>query len=114
MAQIILSGEELVCILRANGLLPAQVAEVKTAGEEIRLKVKTPWPLLKSVRVTVRLTGFENGHAILQLVTNRLMDAFDWLVDRMLASLALQDHGARWEYPRLYVDVNQLLQRQVR
>ncbi len=114
MAQIVLSGEELVRILRANGLLPAQVAEVETAGEEIRLKVKTPWPLLKSVRVAVRFAGFEDGQVVLQLVTNRLLDAFDWLVDRMLAALALQDHGGRWEYPRLYVDVNQLLRRQLR
>jgi hypothetical protein len=47
-------------------------------------------------------------------VTNRLVDTFGWLVDRMFASLPLAEHGSRWEYPRLYVDVNQLLQRQVR
>jgi hypothetical protein len=114
MAQIVLSGEELVCILQANGLIPAQVAEVETAGAEIRLKVRTPWPVFKSVRVAVRFAGFEDGQVVLQLVTNRLLDAFDWLVDRMLAALELQDHGGRWEYPRLYVDVNQLLRRQVR
>ena len=51
---------------------------------------------------------------MLQLVTNRLIDKFDWLVNKMLASLKVEDHGGRWEYPRLYVDVNRLLERQVR
>jgi len=114
MAQVVLSGEELVGILRANGLMPAQVAAVETAGEEVRLKVRTPWPIVKSIRVAVRFAGFEKGEVVLQLVTNRLLDTFDWVVDRMLAGLELQDHGGRWEYPRLYVNVNQLLRRQVR
>jgi hypothetical protein len=112
MAQIVLSGEELVSILRANGLIPAQVAAIETAGEEVRLRVRTRWPLVKSIRVALRFAGFERGEVVLQLVTNRLLDTFDWLVDRMVA--ALQDHGGRWEYPRLYVNVNQLLRRQVR
>ena len=47
-------------------------------------------------------------------MTNRLIDQFDWLVDKMLAGFPLADHGARWEYPRLHVDVNKLLRRQVR
>jgi hypothetical protein len=32
----------------------------------------------------------------------------------MLASLKIEDHGGRWEYPRLYVDVNRLLRQQIR
>lgn len=113
MAQIILSGDELVRLLRANALMPDQVTEVEMDGAEIRVKVRTPWPVLKSVHVKVRFAGFEGGHVVLQLGTNRLLDKFDWLVDRMLVSLQLEDHGGRWEYPRLYVDVNRLLQRQV-
>jgi hypothetical protein len=114
MAQIVLSGEELVCILYANGLIPAQVTGVEMNGVEMKIKVKTPWPVLKSIHIGVQFAGFEGGQVVLQLITNRFLDTFDWLVDRMLASLHLQDHGGRWEYPRLYVDVNKLLQRQVR
>ena len=84
------------------------------AGEEIKLRVKTPWPIFKSIRVGLRFAGFEQGQAVLQLVTNRLIDQFDWLVDKMLAGFPLADHGARWEYPKLHVDVNKLLRRQVR
>jgi hypothetical protein len=109
MAQIILSGDELICILKAHALIPEQVIGVEMAAEQIKVKVRTPWPVLKSIRVSVRFAGFEAGHVVIELVTNRLVDAFDWLVDRMLASLQLEDHGARWEYPRLYVDVNKLL-----
>jgi len=114
MAQIVLSGDELVRILRANALIPDQITDVETDGAEIRIKVGTPWPVLKSIHARVRFAGFEGGHVVLQLATNRLLDKFDWLVDKMLASLQLEDHGSRWEYPRLYVDVNRLLQRQVR
>ncbi len=114
MAQIILSGDELVCILNANGLVPEEVMDIEIAGREIKVRVRTPWPILKSVRVGMRFAGFEQGQAVLQLMTNRLIDKFDWLVDKMLAGFPLADHGARWEYPRLYVNVNQLVERQVR
>lgn len=114
MAQIVLSGDELIGILQANGLIPEQVTGIEVDGEEIKLKVKTSWPLLKSLRVGVRFEGFDGEHAILQLVTNRLIDTFDWLVDKMLESFPLADCGGRWEYPRLYIDVNRLIQERIR
>lgn len=114
MAQLIVAGDELVAILRVNGLVPAEVQEVEIAGAEIKLRVRTPWPILKSVPVHLRFVGFEGGCMVLQLQTNRLIDKFGWLVDKMLATVPLADHGARWEYPQLHVDVNLLLARQVR
>ena len=114
MAQIILSGDELVCVLNANGLIPEEVADIELEGEEIKLRVKTPWPIFKSIRVGLRFAGFEQGQAVLQLATNRLIDQFDWLVDKMLAGFPLAERGARWEYPRLHVDVNKLVMEQVR
>ncbi|MBM4027512.1 MAG: hypothetical protein FJ280_19210 [Planctomycetes bacterium] len=114
MGQIILSGEELVSILAANARMPEQVTGVETDGAEIKVHVATPLPILRSIPVRVRFAGFEQGHVVLQLVTNRVIDKFDWLVNKMLAAMRVEDHGGRWEYPRLYVDVNRLLQRQVR
>jgi N-formylglutamate amidohydrolase len=114
MGQIILSGEELICLLKANGLVPAPIIDAEMDTDAVKVRVRTPLPILKSVHVGVRFAGFEEGHVVLQLVTNRLLDTFDWLVDRMFASLQLADHGSRWQYPRLYVDVNRLLQQQVR
>jgi hypothetical protein len=114
MAQIVLSGDELVSILRANELIPDHVTDIKTNGEEIKVKLKTPWPVLKSLRVGIRFVGFEDGYVILQLVTNRFMDTFDWLIDKMLESMQLEDHGGRWDYPRLSVDVNRLVARHLR
>lgn len=114
MAQIILSGEELVCILAANGLMPDEVTDVTSEDGQIHVRVRTPWPVFKSIRVGLQFAGFERGEAILQVVTNRFIDRFDWLVDKMLASFPLADHCARWKYPRLWFDVNTLLRRQVR
>ena len=114
MAQIVLSGNELVGILQANGLVPDQVTDINADGEEIKLKVKTPWPVLKSLRVGVRFEGFDGNHVVLQLVTNRLIDTFDWVVDKMLESFPLADYGGRWEYPRMYIDVNRLVRERIR
>lgn len=114
MAQVILSGEELVCILAANGMVPHEVTDVTAEDGQIKVRIKTPWPVFKSIRVGMRFAGFEQGEAILQVVTNRFIDRFDWLVDKMLASFPLADHCARWKYPRLRLDVNTLLRRQVR
>ncbi len=114
MAQIILSGDELVGILHANALIPDAVTDIEMDGVEIRIRVRTPWPVVKSVHMRVRFAGFEDGHVVLQLATNRVLDKLDWLVDRMLASLQLEDHRGRWEYPRLYVNVNELLRQQFR
>lgn len=111
MAQIILSGEELVCILAANGLMPDEVTDVTAEDGQIHVRVRTPWPVFKSIRVGLQFAGFERGEAILQVVTNRFIDRFDWLVDKMLASFPLADHCARWKYPRLRLDVNTLLRR---
>ena len=113
MAQIVLSGDELIGILQANGLIPDQVTDVEADGEEIKFKVKTPWPVIKSLRVGVRFTSFDDGHMVLQLVTNRLIDTFEWVVDKMLESFPLADYGGRWEYPRLYIDVNTLIQQRL-
>ena len=114
MAQIVLSGDEIISILYANELVPRQVTEMKAEGDEIRLKVRTQWPLLRSVRVGVRFSGYEGGQAVLQLITNRLIDKFDWLVDKMLESLHLADYGGRWEYPCLYVDINRFVEQRIR
>lgn len=114
MAQVVLSTTELIDILSANALIPDQITEVETNGEEIKAKVRTEWPVLKSVRVGIRFAGFDDGHVILQLVTNRLLDRFDWIADKMLESFRLEGLGGRWEYPRLHLDVNRLIAQRVR
>jgi hypothetical protein len=114
MGQIVISGDELVSLLAANARMPEQVTGVETDGDEIKVHVATPLPILRSIAVRVKFAGFEQGQVVLQLVTNRVIDKFDWLVNKMLAALKVEDHGGRWEYPRLYVDVNHLLRRQVR
>jgi hypothetical protein len=114
MAKIVLSGDELVGILHANGLIPHQIADIVVEEDEIKIKVRTQWPVLKSLRVAVRVRGFEDGEVIFQLVTNRLLDTFDWVVSKMLESFSLEDYGGRWEYPRLYIDVNKLVGERLR
>ncbi len=113
MAQIILSGRELISLLQANACVPEQIMDIAADDEEIKLKVRTDWPILKSVRVAMRFAGFDNGRVVLELETNLLTDKFNWLMDRMIEPLRLEEHGGRWEYPRLYVDVNRLIQRRL-
>jgi hypothetical protein len=114
MAEIVLSSEELVGVLQANGWVPEEVTAMEANGREIRLRVRTPLPLLKSMGVTVQFVGFEDGHVILQMSTNRFVDNFGSLIGKALESFPWADYGSRWEYPRLYVDVNRLIQQRVR
>ncbi len=114
MAQIVLSGEELVGIVQANGWIPEEVSVVEVNGREIGLKVRTPLPLFKSVKLSVQFVDYQDGRIILQLATNRLMDSMGPVIDKMLGSLHLEDHGARWEYPRLYLAINPLVRQRVR
>lgn len=110
MGRIVLSGDELVGILHANGLLPDPITAIETDDEEIKIKVRTQWPVLKSLRVGVRFAGFEDGQVVFRLVTNRLLDTFEWVVGKMLESFSLAEYGGRWEYPRLYIDINRMVQ----
>ncbi len=71
MAQIILSGRELISLLQANACVPEQITDIAVDDEEIKLKVRTDWPILKSIRVGMRFAGFDNGCVVLQLATNR-------------------------------------------
>jgi len=114
MGQIVISGEEVVSTLHANALIPHQVVNIGINGEEIKIRVRTQWPVLKSVPVTMRFAGFCDGHLILQLATSRLTDKLSWLIDKMLESFDLEASGGRWEYPRLYIDINRLIQGQLR
>jgi hypothetical protein len=114
MAQIILSSHELISILQANAQIPPQITELTVDTEEIRFRVKTDWPILKSIRVGMRFVNFDSGCMVLQLATNLLTDKFSWFVDRMMEPLRLEEHGGRWEYPRLYINVNWLIERQLR
>lgn len=114
MAQIVLSSHEVISILYANECIPPQIAEITADDEEIKLKVRTDWPILKSMRVGMRFAGYDNGCVILELATNLLTDKFNWLVDRMIEPLQIAEHGGRWDYPRLYIDVNRLVRRHLR
>lgn len=114
MAQIVLSSHEVISLLQANACIPPQITEITADDEEIKLKVRTDWPILKSMRVGMRFAGYDNGCLVLQLVTNLLTDKFNWLVDRMIEPLQIAEHGGRWDYPRLYIDVNRLVQRHLR
>jgi len=114
MAQIILSSHELVSFLQANARIPEHITDLAVNDEGVRFRVKTDWPILKSLRVGMRFVSFEDGCMVLQLGTNRLTDKLSWLVDRLVEPLRLEEQGGRWEYPRLYINVNRLVERQFR
>jgi hypothetical protein len=67
-----------------------------------------------SISIGMRFVGFDDGCIVLELGTNRLTDKLNWLIDRMIEPLRLEEHGGRWEYPRLYVDINRFICRQLR
>lgn len=114
MAQITLSSDELISILLANARLPDRIMDLTAEAEAIHFRVRTDWPILKSIPVGMRFVGYDTGCVVLQLATNLLTDKFSGLVDKMVEPLHLEEHGARWEYPRMYINVNRLIERQLR
>jgi hypothetical protein len=114
MAKITVSIAEIVRILGANELISQSVEEIKTQGDRISFKLKTDWPALKHIRVGIGFVDFRDGNVILEIVTNRLVDRFDWLGRKLLNSLNLPDYVSHGEYPRIHVDINKLLARKIR
>ena len=109
MAEVVLPADELIALLDANKLIPQQVFDIQAGQADVSFRVKTGWVVPKSVRVRLRLVGFEAGQATVEIGAGRLVETFDWLVEKYLNTLLAGLPAVRCQYPRLYVDVDRLL-----
>ena len=109
MAKLHISVTELDRILNSNNLLPEQISGMEADGDNIHLRIKTGWFALKSVRMSVKFINYKDENAVFEVVQNRFMNKFDWLIHKLAESAHLPEYINLDEYPKVHVDLNKVL-----
>ena len=110
MAEIVISVDELVQILRANGLIPNTIVGIKaTEASQIIFTIKTGWFFPKFMKIVVEYIGFKDKRLEFKIVTNRILDRLSRFTDRFVDSQKLAKYGCTIEYPMVYFEVSQQL-----
>ena len=109
MATIAFSLDELVGILLANGLLPAQrIARARVEGDAVHFVIKTGSFVLPYVPASLKFVSFGDGTAIFELavVGGRLNKTVSWLNEVLKQELP---PCVRLEPPKVLVDIEKTL-----
>jgi hypothetical protein len=110
MARMTFSLEELTKLLISNELLPAEILRPRVQGDRIHFIIRTDSFILPFIPASLRYVSFTGNNAIFELtmVSSHLNKAASWL--SQIVKLKIPPY-MKLEYPRLYVDVDKLLQR---
>ncbi len=110
MAKMIFSLEELTKLLISNELLPAEILRPRVQGDRIHFIIRTDSFILPFIPASLRYLSFSDNNAVFELtiVSSHLNKAASWL--SQIVRLRIPPY-MKLEYPRLYVDVDKLLQR---
>ena len=108
MAKITFSLEELIGILTANKLLPAEIVRAKAKGQSLHFAVKTGSFILPFVPASLSYSSFDGGNAVFELsvVSGRLNKAASWFNELLKPKLPA---CMEIDYPKISVDINKLL-----
>ena len=109
MATTTFSLEELLAILIANGLLPAQrIARARVKGDAVHFVVKTGSFVLPYVPASLRFVSFGGGSAVFELAVlgGRLNKTVSWLNEALKQELPA---CVRLEFPNVLVDIDKTL-----
>ncbi|MBN1806957.1 MAG: hypothetical protein JW837_17045 [Sedimentisphaerales bacterium] len=110
MAKIIFTHTELLSILLSNELLPDKIQHPKIEDQKIRFTVETGLPILPLVPASLRFISFADNNAIFELTV--VNSALNKTIGRLnlLSKLDVPDY-VRIDFPKISVDVNELLRR---
>jgi hypothetical protein len=108
MAKITFSHTELINILISNELLPKEILRPKVEGDEIHFVVETKLPLLQFVPASLRYLSYTDNNAVFEItVVNSSLSA---MIGRLnLLSKLNAPAYVKFDFPKVYVDVNELL-----
>ena len=109
MAKLQFTVNELNRILDSNNMFPRHISDIEADEENIFIRIKTGWFALKTIRISVRFVSFNDEGAVLEVVQNRLMSKFDWLIHKFAESAELPEYVNLREYPKVCVDLNKVL-----
>jgi len=109
MAKITFGLEELVEILISNKFLPGEIIRARVKGERIHFVIRTTSFILPFIPASLRFLSFNNNNAIFELtiVNSHLSKAMSWL--NQVFKLKIPAY-MKLDYPKLFVDVDKLLQ----
>ena len=110
MATITFTHTELLSILLSNELLPKKISRPKIEGQEIHFTVETNLPILPLVPASLKFVSFADNKAIFELTVvnstlNKTISRFN-----LLSKLDVPDY-VEIDFPKISVDVNELLRR---
>jgi len=110
MAKMTFSLEELTKLLISNELLPGEILRPRVQGDKINFIIRTDSFILPFIPASLRYVSFSDNNAVFELtiVSSHLNKAASWL--SQIVKLKIPPY-MKLEYPRLYVDVDGLLQR---
>ncbi len=108
MAKITFSHAELLQILISNELLPKKILRPKVEGEEIHFVVETNLPLLQFVPASLRYLSFTDNNAIFEITV--VNSSLNVMIGRLnlLSKLNVPAY-VKFDFPKVSVDVNELL-----
>jgi len=111
MAKMTFSLEELTKLLISNELLPGEILRPRVQGDKINFIIRTDSFILPFIPASLRYVSFSDNNAVFELtiVSSHLNKAASWL--SQIVKLKIPPY-MKLEYPRLYVDVDGLLQRE--
>jgi hypothetical protein len=109
MATITFDLEELMQILTSNELLRNEILRPKVEGERIHFVIKTDSFILPYIPASLGYLDFSNNQAIFELTI--VSSHLNKVVGRLKQILQLKLPAyMRLEYPKMFVDVNKLLE----
>ncbi len=109
MARIIFSLEELTQILISNQLLRGKISRLKVDGETIHFVIRTNSFILPYIPASLGFLSFSDNRAIFELtiVSSHLTKAVSRIKQMLQFKLPAY---IRLEYPKIFVDVDKLLE----
>ncbi len=110
MAKIVVTIEEIITVLGANGWMSHRVSDMQAVEGGVSFKVDTGVPFVGAVKMQINYTGFDGRCVELELVGGGLLDQFSGLLKQ---AVKLPEY-MRLEYPRIFVDVEQLMGERVK
>ncbi len=110
MAQIVARVEDIIAVLKANGWLSRRVSDIQPVDGGVSFKVDTGVPFVGAAKVQVHYVGYDGRWAELELVRGGLLDKLSGFIPQ---AVKLPSY-VRFEYPRIFVDIEQVVGSRVR
>ncbi len=109
MAKITFDLEELKEVLISNAILPKVILRPKVEGEEIHFVVNTNLPFLEFIPLTLRYLSYTDNNAIFEM--NVVNGSLNKAIGRfnLISRLDVPEY-IKIEFPKIYIDINELLQ----